>query len=157
MWLIGSQQAGGWTWVPQTYTTQLRRELGLGYPIATVARCRWTDRIHQNRGHLSFPLPQGEASVLRFESLALGESLEWCGQHAPRQGVLGAGEDANMHDVRWFARRHRPPVLTKSQISLSWNCLQARRLGQQCALEGNWVLPVNEAPVPWPFGTAAST
>jgi hypothetical protein len=25
MWSIGSQQAGGWTWVPTTYQTQLRQ------------------------------------------------------------------------------------------------------------------------------------
>jgi hypothetical protein len=39
-----------------------------------------------------------EASFLRFEPLALGESLERHRQHPPGQGVPRAREDADMHD-----------------------------------------------------------
>src|ERR1700694_4183795 len=67
-----------------------RRELGLGYTIATVAWHRWSGRVRHAAGDPGLPLPNREASVLRFESLALGESLEWHHQHPAGQGMPGA-------------------------------------------------------------------
>src|SRR6202047_1545325 len=56
MWSIGPQQAGGWTWVP----TASRRELGLGYTIATMARHRWGGWTRQAAVDPGLPLPHQE-------------------------------------------------------------------------------------------------
>ena len=85
--------------------TASRRELGLGYTIATLARHRWSGRVQQAAADPKLPLLNGEASILRFEPLALGKSLEWRSQHPPSQGMPGAREDADMH-ARWL-RRYR--------------------------------------------------
>src|SRR6516165_10577538 len=61
--------------------TASRRELGLGYKIATVARHRWSGWVRHAAGDPGLPLPDGQASILWFESMALGESLEWRCQH----------------------------------------------------------------------------
>src|SRR2546423_13805849 len=104
--------------------TASRRELGLGYTIATLARHRRSGRSQQAAADPRLPLLNGEASILRFEPLALGESLEWRSQQSPRQGMLRTREDADLH-ARWL-RRYR---LLRPDQNLTGCMAAAQRTG----------------------------
>jgi hypothetical protein len=93
-----------------------RGELGLGYTIATVARHRWIGRVRHAAGDPGLPLLKGEASILRFESLALGQSLKWHRQDSPGQGLPRTRQDAYVH-ARWFRQHHGLPVTAFAMMS----------------------------------------
>jgi hypothetical protein len=75
-----------------------RRELGLGYKIATMAWNRWSSRIRHATVDPRLPLPDGEAGILRFEFVAVGESRDWRYQCPAGQSLPRTREDADLHD-----------------------------------------------------------
>ena len=104
MWSIGSRQAGGWTWVPTTYQTQLRE-----------GNWDWVTRSQRWHGiggavGSSTPQPIPNSLYLTAKPAFFGSNpWPWVNPSngavstLPGQGLPGAREDADMQ-ARWLRR-----------------------------------------------------